>query len=668
MRSYRLGLVVIGIVNGIILLLTQTNTIYGGDAGDLVSAIVTRGIPHPPGYPIYTLFGILLNESIKIFSPAWRVSFLSSIPLLISLFFLYDLFCQLTKRWFFSLITVVCFAFLYPVWLYAIVPEVFSLNTLFLVVLLWSSFKFDLLKQPKYLLLCSYVFGLALTHHHIILFIAPVVFLIFWNNRKIIRKKTALWAGILFLLGLLPYTYVFISASHNPGINWLGDSNLTNFIALVSRTIYGSFQAGKFITNLPITRLINLAALGIFVYQDFRFIGIIFIITGFLFGKKVFPSRFKYIGIGLVSYLFFLFYASFPIANSFMLATFERFIQPIYLLLMFVLLSGFIGLSQALERMLKRMIRPENRKFILALTSLVFIIYPVALLRMNYPKLSVLKNDKTAESIGEDILTSLPAGSLLILTQDTPIFNTQYMYYSELTRWKNIKIIHGSKLLIPAYSNQVKVQYPDITLPGSADESSPFISRFVSDNKDKFIIFGWEPLQTNQGLWVPWGLLFRYYPEEKLSDDLQKSVVTENNRLWTTYQNPEKGSLSIYHNLFLDESLRIYSEAHKQYAVWAGKNKLYEIARDHAEKAYELNNEDTDPLLILIQVDVFEKKCDDAKALLVKLRTQDPNNSTSDFFEAMNYKECYHDDEKAKEYEDRYRESEHKEETPLKQL
>ena len=34
-------------------------TIYVGDSGELVAAVATLGIPHPPGYPLYVLLGKL---------------------------------------------------------------------------------------------------------------------------------------------------------------------------------------------------------------------------------------------------------------------------------------------------------------------------------------------------------------------------------------------------------------------------------------------------------------------------------------------------------------------------------------------------------------------------------------------------------------------------------
>ncbi len=50
----------------------------GADAGDLITAAWNWGIPHPPGYPLYTLLGRLFL-SIPWGEPAWRMNLLSAV-------------------------------------------------------------------------------------------------------------------------------------------------------------------------------------------------------------------------------------------------------------------------------------------------------------------------------------------------------------------------------------------------------------------------------------------------------------------------------------------------------------------------------------------------------------------------------------------------------------
>jgi len=56
----------------------QIKSIYGGDSGDFVTAAWVWGIPHPPGYPFYSLISSVLVHLIPFFTPAWRIGLISS--------------------------------------------------------------------------------------------------------------------------------------------------------------------------------------------------------------------------------------------------------------------------------------------------------------------------------------------------------------------------------------------------------------------------------------------------------------------------------------------------------------------------------------------------------------------------------------------------------------
>src|SRR5664280_1156469 len=78
-----------GCLSFFVFLLFQAQGIIGGDSGDLVTAVTTFGVPHPPGYPLYTFLGWILSH-IPVFTPSWRVGLLSSVPhaIVIALVFL----------------------------------------------------------------------------------------------------------------------------------------------------------------------------------------------------------------------------------------------------------------------------------------------------------------------------------------------------------------------------------------------------------------------------------------------------------------------------------------------------------------------------------------------------------------------------------------------------
>ncbi|HID51919.1 MAG TPA: DUF2723 domain-containing protein, partial [Anaerolineae bacterium] len=51
---------------------------WGGDGGELITAAVTLGVPHPPGYPTYVLLGKLFGF-LPVGSVAYRFNLFSAV-------------------------------------------------------------------------------------------------------------------------------------------------------------------------------------------------------------------------------------------------------------------------------------------------------------------------------------------------------------------------------------------------------------------------------------------------------------------------------------------------------------------------------------------------------------------------------------------------------------
>ena len=128
----------------------QSVSIYGGDAGDLVSAAYVFGVAHPPGYPLYTFLGWLLTR-LPIATVAWRVTLLSSLPAAATIGMLYLLLQKLIRSRSIALIAVMTFGFSYLFWLYASVPEVFSLHIFFITLCAYLFYEYHQTGKMWYL-------------------------------------------------------------------------------------------------------------------------------------------------------------------------------------------------------------------------------------------------------------------------------------------------------------------------------------------------------------------------------------------------------------------------------------------------------------------------------------------------------------------------------------
>src|ERR1035437_3119488 len=95
-----------------------SRSVYGGDVGDLVTAASVFGVPHPPGYPLFTFFGFLLTR-IHFLTPAFMVGLISVFSSTLAVVIYYILAIKLTKNKFIALVSVLVLAFNYFFWFYS---------------------------------------------------------------------------------------------------------------------------------------------------------------------------------------------------------------------------------------------------------------------------------------------------------------------------------------------------------------------------------------------------------------------------------------------------------------------------------------------------------------------------------------------------------------------
>ena len=115
--------------------------LHGGpDGGDLIAAAHTLGVPHPSGYPTYTLLAWLASH-LPVGSIAYRVNLLSAVcaGLAAGLVCLSAqiLLAHSPHRMALSAATGLTLAFSSLLWSQAVIAEVYALLTLFAALLLW---------------------------------------------------------------------------------------------------------------------------------------------------------------------------------------------------------------------------------------------------------------------------------------------------------------------------------------------------------------------------------------------------------------------------------------------------------------------------------------------------------------------------------------------------
>jgi len=634
-------------------ILLQSKSIIGGDGGDFAAASWTVGVPHAPGYALYTIMGAVVSHILPIYTVAWRVGLISSFFGALSLVLFYRLVYIFSGKKSTSFALSILLGFTYPFFLYSEVVEVFSLAVFFVLALFYASILIYDKPTSQKLIFFVFILGLSLTHHHIILFLFPAIAFIFYKIRKSLRKMVNIrFLGLsllAFLAGLSPLIYFPIASGRYPLVDWEHPVNLANFTNLMFRTAYGTFKAGAFIVDDPIARLYSTLSSFRLLWIDISFLGVAGFLTGFaiLYFKK--RKYFWPAMIGFLSYLFFLFYASFPLVNDFSLGTYERFTLFLYL---FVFMFIGVALGWLYDMMQKRIykINRINQLFVNVFWAFILSILIFLMLSKNVSLIYALRDDFTAENVGRDILRSADPHSLIILVYDTSLFNTYYVYAADPVYKNEDKIpIHFSKLFLPYYQETLKHNYPSLYVPDNSVSSDDLVIKFIEENAKSRNVYLNFYIPSRADELVPMGMVYQF-----VSDDNKKvnidDVIRFNNNFWEKTEGYNRNDLK-FHNLYLTEVLNIYSTALQNYAFYLLNHGKAETAYKEIEKAKTMAPDDND--LIFLEGYALELmgECKKAEEVFIKLTDLVPNNTKVWNQLATLARDCFHDKDKGSRYE-----------------
>lgn len=197
--------------------LTLNGDVQPADSGEFQIAAITLGIPHPPGYPLFTMLGWLFAQA-PIGSPYARVSFLSVVAsaitlVLVSLTVQHALSPRLPvspslsrfvplSRLIAGLLAAVALGGSTTFWAQATTTNIRSLTALFTALMLYASARIHATGRASTLILFAAAFGLGVGHHISLVFVGVVlgayVLYVAWRmDRRGFRRAAAGAFGVL---------------------------------------------------------------------------------------------------------------------------------------------------------------------------------------------------------------------------------------------------------------------------------------------------------------------------------------------------------------------------------------------------------------------------------------------------------------------------------------
>lgn len=210
---------------------------FGGDGGELITASYTWGIPHPPGYPTYVVFGKLF--SLIPFGTIWqRYQVFSAVCVAIAAGFAALTAARLIRTMnpdyvrgeLITLAALSCglfVAFAPLVWSQAVIAEVYALNIAILGIFIWA------IITRRSAQTVGFLMGLSLTTHITSIFILPVAL---FSPSALPRKRFLL----AVLVGLTPFLILPLLALTDSPIRWGEAKTAAGWLWLTTARLYSS--------------------------------------------------------------------------------------------------------------------------------------------------------------------------------------------------------------------------------------------------------------------------------------------------------------------------------------------------------------------------------------------------------------------------------------------
>ncbi|OGF46612.1 MAG: hypothetical protein A2452_11395 [Candidatus Firestonebacteria bacterium RIFOXYC2_FULL_39_67] len=420
------------------------------------------GIAHPPGYPLYNLLGNFFIHIMPCSTIAFRVNLFSAFFASLASGLIFQTIKRLTKSSIISLTTALFFAFSPLIWKYAVLAEVFALNSFFAALLCYIAVRWEEETSQSKFLLFVFIFGAALAHHQTMLFVFPAAVFLFFTQIK--KPKSWVPAIILFITGLAFYLYLPLRAAAAPEINWFNPQTWEGFKKIVLRTIYGSpalnLSQLSYFNNSPFYHYLKELFYGFFILG--AFIGLLGFYRQIRKGLWFFFIAFFFTG---PVFILFTKYDNNPIYFNII----SRFYPLSFIFLAAGIGTGLHSLSQYLSK---------KALLLLPLLSLLPLLF-------NYSRCDLSKNLFLDNFCKAALYSSGEKQAILVVTGDSTIMGFDYLQMVEQKK-RETKIFSLEKLSHKWYVDQLKITNPSIIFPFERIQINETLESFITANEREY--------------------------------------------------------------------------------------------------------------------------------------------------------------------------------------
>ena len=474
----------------------------GVDGGELLAAANTLGIPHPPGYPTYTLLLKAFATLVPVKDFAYRGNLLSAILAVAAVLTVYWAALRLCRSikpdapWALAVIgaalggAVLAASPLF--WSQAVITEVYALNALFAGVLLLLATDMAL-GQPSRpaahapsptirLMLFGFLLGIGLGNHLTLLAVAVPLLYWVWSALGT-RRLASPWMIGAFLAGVAIYVYLPVRAAQGPPINWGAADTLRGAVWMLSARPYQEYVFAVTSGTIP-ARLLSWTEL---LFSQFNPLGLFF---GLMAVGPLRSKAPRFFIASLASMAVISVYAI--MYNS---VDFEVLMVPGFLIFSVWVAVGFFWITSVWVRDFANSQRGSPRwgirvlasHQVLVLSVLGFTLLPLMSVILNYGSQN-LSSDYSAFDRASGIMEAVPEGSVVLSSREKNAFSLWYMRYVEQPQ-RDVAVIVVPLLQFDWYLRDIRRMFPERIPALEGTETLETLRRIVEHNEGRAGVF-----------------------------------------------------------------------------------------------------------------------------------------------------------------------------------
>ncbi|XP_036774526.1 transmembrane protein 260 isoform X2 [Manis pentadactyla] len=491
--------------------LTLPPSVPGGDSGELITAAHELGVAHPPGYPLFTLVAKLAITLFPFGSIAYRVNLLCGLFGAVAASLLFFTVFRLSGSCAGGILAAGVFSFSRLTWQWSTAAEVFSLNNLFVGLLMALTVHFEEAATAK-------------------------------ERSKELSLGFLLKLGLHFSAGLLPYFYLPVSCYLNQARwSWGDQTTLLGFLTHFLREEYGTFSLAKSEVGSSMSKILLSQVMNMRTQLSFN-IQALAIWANICLARKdrKNPSLvWLFTGMFCIYSLFFAWRANLDISKPLFMGVVERFWMQSNAVV--AVLAG-IGLATLVSES-NRVLNTNGLQCLEWLSATLFVTYQI------YSNFSICdqRTNYVIDKFAKNLLSSMPHDAIILLRGDLPGNSLRYMHYCEGLR-PDISLVDQEMMTYEWYLPKMAKHLPGVNFPGNRWNPVEGILpsgmvtfnlyHFLEVNKQKetFVCIGiheGDPTwKKNYSLW-PWGSCDKLVPSEIVFNPKEWIQLTRNIYNWT---------------------------------------------------------------------------------------------------------------------------------------